>query len=146
MKYWSRTLQTNTDKSLIILRFLIGYVFIMEGIQKFIYSDELGIGRFIKIGIPYAEILAPVVGFCEILFGFFILIGLFTRLSSIILIIIMIIAIITTKIPVLFDQGIFHFSHKSRNDLSMLFCSIYLLIKGCGQYGVDFIISRKLNE
>lgn len=138
MKFWNNIIKTNSEKSIILLRILVGYVFIMEGIQKFVYAQDLGVGRFLKIGIPYAEFFAPFVGVCEIIFGALILIGLLTRLAAIPLIIIMIVALISTKLPVLMDQGLLHFSHKSRNDLSMFFCSIYLLIKGAGFYSLDF--------
>lgn len=146
MKYWNNITQTTNEKALILLRFLVGYVFIMEGIQKFVYANELGVGRFLKIGIPYADFFAPFVGISEILFGLFVLVGLLTRLSTIPLIIIMVVALLSTKLPVLIDQGILHFSHKSRNDLSMLFCSLYLLIKGGGLYSLDHKIFKGQNE
>ena len=74
MKSWNDVLSTDRDRATILIRFIVGYVFIMEGIQKFVYSDKLGVGRFIKIGIPYPDFFAPFVGGCEIIFGSFILI------------------------------------------------------------------------
>lgn len=138
MKYWNKIITTKNEKELLLLRFLVGYVFIMEGIQKFVFAEELGVGRFLKIGIPYADIMAPFVGGCEIIFGLLVLLGLLTRIAVIPLIITMLVAIVSTKIPVLIDDGILTFSHKARNDLSMLFCCIYLLIKGSGSISFDF--------
>jgi len=89
------------SKAIILIRLLVGWVFVAEGIQKFIFPDALGVGRFIKIGIPAPQIMAPFVGVVEIVFGTTILIGLLTRLSTIPLLIDMAVAISTTKIPML---------------------------------------------
>ncbi len=137
MKYLNAILKTDQDKTTILIRFIVGYVFITEGIQKFVYSDALGVGRFVKIGIPYPEIMAPFVGSCEILFGLAILIGLLIRLATIPQIIIMLTALATTKITVLAEKGVLTFSHEARNDLLMLFSLIFLLIKGAGANSID---------
>ncbi len=76
-------LRTNNLSSIIFIRLLVGSVFLSEGIQKFLYSDALGIGRFIKIGIPAPEFFAPFVGTVEVVFGFLIIIGLLTRIAAI---------------------------------------------------------------
>jgi putative oxidoreductase len=137
VKSLNRILSTDDDRTTILIRFIVGYVFIMEGIQKFVYSDKLGVGRFIKIGIPFPEITAPFVGVCEIVFGSFILLGFLTRLSAIPQIIIMLTALATTKVTVLVEKGLLTFSHDSRNDLLMLFGLIFILIKGAGAFSVD---------
>lgn len=142
MKSLNRILKTDNDKAVILIRFIVGYVFIMEGIQKFVYSDKLGVGRFIKIGIPAPEILAPFVGVCEIVFGTFILVGFLTRLATIPQIIIMLTALATTKLTVLMERGVLTFSHDSRNDLLMLFGLLFILIKGAGAFSVDQSLDR----
>jgi uncharacterized membrane protein YphA (DoxX/SURF4 family) len=53
----------------VLIRLLIGAVFVSEGIQKFLFPDQLGAGRFLKIGLPSPEILGPLVGGFEILCG-----------------------------------------------------------------------------
>ncbi|MFN8370685.1 MAG: DoxX family protein [Bacteriovoracaceae bacterium] len=129
--------KTDGDFATFLIRFIVGYVFITEGIQKFIYSDSLGVGRFIKIGIPHPEVMAPLVGSCEIVFGFFILIGFLVRLVTIPQIIIMLTALATTKVPIYQEKGFFTFSHEARTDLLMLFSLIFLLIKGAGAISLD---------
>jgi putative oxidoreductase len=42
----------------ILIRLIVGGVFLSEGIQKFLFPDVLGVGRFVKIGIPFPEIMA----------------------------------------------------------------------------------------
>jgi putative oxidoreductase len=86
----------------ILVRLLVGLVvFFPEGIQKLTFPDLLGAGRFAKIGIPYPDLMGPFVGAVETICGALIILGLFTRLASIPLIVIMIVAIVSTKIPIL---------------------------------------------
>jgi putative oxidoreductase len=137
MSFLKKIVQTDRDGATIFIRFVVGYIFFMEGVNKFIYADKYGVGRFVKIGIPYPEITAPFVGINEIVFGAFILFGFFTRLASAPLLIIILTALATTKFQTLLDQGLLIFSHDSRNDLSMLFGLLFLLVKGSGSWGID---------
>ncbi len=116
---------------------MVGAVFLSEGIQKFLFADTLGAGRFAKIGLPSPEFLGSFVGSFEIVCGTLILIGLLTRLASIPLIIIMLVAIATTKTEILADKGFWEMMHGSRTDWAMLLGSVFLLIKGGGYWSVD---------
>lgn len=126
-------------RAVILIRILVGWVFISEGIQKFLFPDTLGVGRFAKIGIPLPQMAAPAVGFVEIIFGALIVIGLFTRLSTIPLLAIIGTAIATTKVPELFrpGQGVWFMLHDARADFSMLLGLLFLLIVGAGAFSVD---------
>ena len=95
----------------ILVRLLVGLVvFFLEGIQKLIFPEILGVGRFAHIGIPYPDIMGQFVGTVETICGGLIVLGLFTRLAAIPLIVIMVVAIVSTKIPILLghDFWIFH--------------------------------------
>jgi uncharacterized membrane protein YphA (DoxX/SURF4 family) len=87
--------------------------------------------------------MAPFVGVCEILFGALILIGLLTRLAVIPLIIDMLVAISTTKIPMLLKSGFWVMAHESRVDYAMLLSSIFLLIAGAGGWSIDAYLNRR---
>src|ERR1700722_17728589 len=63
-------------KPVLLIRVLLGWVFLSEGIQKFLFPDSLGVGRFVKIGIPWPQVMAPFVGVVEIVCGFLLLMGL----------------------------------------------------------------------
>lgn len=123
---------------------MVGAVFLSEGIQKFLFPDELGAGRFAKIGLPFPEFLGSFVGTFEILCGVLVLIGLITRFASIPLIIIMLVAIATTKADVLAEKGFWEMLHGSRTDWAMLLGAIFLLINGGGLWSLDKRI--KMNE
>jgi uncharacterized membrane protein YphA (DoxX/SURF4 family) len=139
----NKILSTNAPSSIILVRFIISFVFVSEGIQKFLFPQALGAGRFIKIGIPAPEIMAPFVGVVEIAGGLLILLGLFTRLAAIALTINISVAIITTKIPMLFKDGFWSMLHESRVDFSMFLGCIFLLIAGGGLSSLDNMLSKK---
>ena len=141
----------------ILIRLLVGCVFLSEGIQKFLYPDEVGAGRFAKIGIPFPEAMGPFVGVVETVCGALLVIGLFTRLAAVPLIIDMCVAIVSTKVPILLGHGFWGFSlremprygfwsmaHEARTDWAMLLGALFLLIVGAGPWSVDAGLSRSL--
>ncbi|WP_312090410.1 DoxX family protein [Chryseobacterium sp.] len=132
-----KIIHTDYSKTTILVRLIVGAVFLSEGIQKFLFPDTRGTGRFEKIGLPSPEFLGSIVGTFEILCGVCVLLGLLTRLASTPLIIIMLVAIATTKAEVLANQGFWEMLHGSRTDWSMLLGSIFLLIKGGGYWSLD---------
>src|SRR5690606_11305642 len=139
----SRILHTNPSKTTILIRLMVGTVFLSEGIQKFLFANALGAGRFEKIGLPAPELLGNLVGGFEIVCGTFILIGFLTRLASVPLIIIMLMALATTKLEILSEKGFWEMMHASRSEWSMLLGSIFLLIKGGGYGSVDNLLLKK---
>ncbi len=150
MAFRQKIVATGAPASVILIRFVVGGIFLSEGIQKFLYPGENGVGRFVKIGIPAPEAMAPFVGVVEIVCGALILIGLLTRLAAIPLIIDMLVAILSTKMPILLGHGFWGFSlralpyygfwgmvHEARTDFAMLLGSIFLLINGAGGWSLD---------
>ena len=135
--FWRRLLATDAPAAVVLIRLMVGAVFLSEGIQKFLYPATRGTGRFEKIGLPVAEFLGPFVGTFEIACGSLVLLGLFTRLAVIPLIAIMCTAIGTTKIPTLLNEGFWEAAHAARTDWSMLLGSFFLLIRGGGSWSVD---------
>lgn len=156
----ARLLGTHAPGWSILVRLLVGLVvFLPEGIQKLAFPDILGAGRFANTGIPFPELMGPFVGIVEIVCGALIILGLFTRLAAIPLIIIMIVAIVSTKAPMLLghDFWIFHLPklprygfwsmmHEARADLTMLLGCIYLAIVGAGSWSVDGLIGDRSKD
>lgn len=128
---------TSQDASITIIRLMVGAVFLSEGIQKFLFPAIRGAGRFEKIGLPAPEFLGTFVGTFEVVCGALILIGFLTRLAAIPTLIIMLVAIATTKSQVLADEGFWAMMHGSRTDWAMLLGSIFLIMKGGGKYSLD---------
>jgi uncharacterized membrane protein YphA (DoxX/SURF4 family) len=121
----------------LLVRLLVGGVFVSEGIQKFLSPDALGAGRFVKIGIPAPALMAPFVGVVEIVCGIMLIVGMLTRLAAIPLIIDILFAIATTKVPMLVKSGFWVMAHEARTDYSMLLGSVFLLLVGAGRLSLD---------
>src|SRR5881409_1415071 len=141
-----RLFLTNAPAATFLVRILVGSVFLSEGIQKFLFPAELGVGRFAKIGVPAPDIMGPFVGGCEVVCGTLLIIGLLTRLAAIVLLIDISVAILSTKIPVLLGHGFLGFSlpkvshygfwsmmHEARTDFSMWLGLLFLLLVGAGR-------------
>jgi putative oxidoreductase len=133
-------------KAVVLIRILVGWVFLSEGIQKFLFPDSLGVGRFVKIGIPWPQVMAPFVGVVEIVCGTLLLVGLLTRLATIPLLIDICVAFYSTKLVTLAKNGLWSTLHEGRTDLSMLLGLIFLLLVGSGTLSFDARFSQKQDQ
>jgi putative oxidoreductase len=143
MRSFRNTLQTCTPAATLLIRLMVSGVFLSEGIQKFLFPSALGVGRFAQIGIPAPEIMAPFVGIVEIGCGFLILLGLWTRMAAVPLIVDMGVAIATTKVPILLKSGFWSMAHEARTDYSMLLGAIFLLCVGAGSWSLDMWLGAR---
>jgi|SRR5580700_2194984 putative oxidoreductase len=136
-------LRSNAPAAALLIRLMVGGVFLSEGVQKFLFPEALGVGRFIKIGIPSPQFFAPFVGYVEIICGALLLVGLLTRLAAVPLLIDISVAILTTKIPMLTKSGIWTALHEARTDYCMWLGLLFILLVGAGPWSVDERLSRK---
>ena len=139
----SRILKSSAPAAVVLVRIMVGWVFLSEGIQKFLFPAALGAGRFAKVGIPAPQFFGPFVGVVEIVCGALLIVGLLTRLASIPLLIDILVAIATTKIPMLSKAGFWAMMHEARTDYCMLLGLIFLLIVGSGTLSLDARLSRQ---
>ncbi len=150
-----RILATRAPAATILVRGLVGAVFLSEGVQKFLFVSELGAGRFARIGIPAPEVMGPFVGTVEIIAGLLVLLGLLTRPAAAALWINISVAILSTKIPILLGHGFWLFSlpklpgygfwsmaHEARTDLCMWLGSLFLILVGAGRASLDAWLLR----
>ena len=136
-------LKTDSSKATILISLIVGTVFLSEGIQKFLFAEIRGAGRFEKMGLHSPEFLGNLVGTFEIVCGILVLLGLITILASIPLIFIIIIALATTKSEVIAEQCFWEMMHGSRTDWAILLSSIFLLLKGGGSFSLDYYLLKK---
>lgn len=136
-----KLIATSAPAVVILVRLMVGLVFLSEGIQKFLNPAARGVGRFESIGLPAPEFLAYFVAVFEIACGICIALGLLTRLAVLPTITIMLVAIATTKLPMLGEEGFWHMAHAARTDWSMLLGSLFLLVVGGGKWSLDFLLS-----
>jgi putative oxidoreductase len=135
-------LRTNAPRATILIRLLVGAVFLSEGVQKFLFPAALGVGRFVKIGIPAPQFFAPFVGVVEIVCGTLLIIGFITRQAAIPLLIDISVAIATTKVPMLSRVGFWSTVHEARTDYCMLLGLVFLLLVGSGPLSIDARVRR----
>lgn len=138
----------------ILIRLVPGAVFLSEGIQKFLYPQDLGPGRFAEAGIPAATFFGYTTAFFEVVCGALLLAGLLTRLASIPLIVDMVGAITITKVPIfwgsapLYEEngGFWDFAHHVRTDYAMLLTLLFLVIAGGGRWSVDAVLAGRFRS
>lgn len=127
----------------ILIRIMVGGIFLSEGLQKFLYIDDVGAGRFAKIGLPVPELLAPFVGSVEFVCGGLVLVGVLSRLVIVPLLGVITVAFLTTKVPILLGHEFMGFSlkplprygflsmlHEARTDICMICGLLFLLSAG----------------
>ena len=126
------------DGRIILIRLPVGLIFFTQGILK--YTDpNMGVIRFARIGFPHPDFTAHFVGTFEIVCGLLVLTGLFTRLATAPLLVVISTAIATTKIPELFrpNQGFWFMVSDARTDFAMLCSLIFLIMVGAGGFSLD---------
>jgi uncharacterized membrane protein YphA (DoxX/SURF4 family) len=128
----------------LVVRLLVGLVFLPEGLKKFLFPEQWGAGRFARIGIPAPELMAHFVGAVEIVCGVLLLLGLLTRLATIPLLVDILVAIATTKVPLLWRAtavsskvGFWSMQAESRTDYAMWMGLVFLLLAGAGPLSLD---------
>lgn len=134
-----------TQAAILAIRLLVGAVFFMEGIKKFLFPDQWGAGRFAGFGIPAPHVMGPFVGVVEIVCGLLVLLGLRTRLAAVPLLCVISTAIVVTKIPILFKAGFWRMEDVGRTDYSMLMGLLFLLFAGSGSLSLDAHLSAEKN-
>ena len=133
----NKDLTKHSDVALLLLRIGVGVVFIVAGWGK-LNGIEGVQGFFGNLGIPLPGIMAWVVALTEFVGGIMVLVGTKARIPNILLAIIMVVAILTTKL------GDFDISSAGfRVDLLMLLITSSLVIMGSGKYSVDEMFFNK---
>ncbi len=134
----SRLSRTNNIPGYPLIRLILGYVFLLAGIQKFLFPAA-GPERFLGLGFPIPAFTAYLVAGFEALCGLLILLGLFTRLAAIPPAVIMAVAIVTTKLPQL-AGGFWQFAPAVRLDAAMLLLALFVLVNGADRFSLDRMI------
>jgi uncharacterized membrane protein YphA (DoxX/SURF4 family) len=138
------------QKANLVVRLLVGLVFLPEGLKKFLFPEQWGAGRFARIGFPAPETLAHLVGAVEITCAVLLLLGLLTRLAAVPLVGVMLVALATTKVPLLWHAttvssrvGFWSMQAEARTDYAMLMGAVFLLLAGPGAISLDAVLGRR---
>jgi putative oxidoreductase len=144
--FWKRILASDAPAATIVIRLLVGAVFLLEGVKKFLFVGQWGARRFARIGIPDPQVMASFVGSIGVLCGLLLLVRLLTRLALIPLIIVIAVAILSSKLPILLKNGLWPMEAQARTDYSMLLGVLFLLLVGPGAWSVDAWLARRPNR
>ena len=135
--------ESRASKAIVLIRVLVGWVFLSEGIQKFLFPDSLGVGRFVKIDIPWPQVMARFVGVVKIVCGSLLLMGLVTRLATVPVLMDIAVAMYLTKIITFGKNGFWGTLHEARTDVSMLLGLVFLLLVGAGAWSLDAWLAER---
>src|SRR5262245_16387175 len=150
---WLMNPPIDGPKSTLLLRLMAGGVFLWEGLLKFVYANQ-GLGRFMKLGIPFPHFTAAFIGGLEIVGGLLLLAGLTTRLIAIPFVAEMVVAILSTKIslylgtsplplpPALPQVGFWAVLHGIRSEYAQMLTVMFLMVNGPGKWSLDGLLSK----
>lgn len=139
MRMFNPTTPRQLDAGLTILRAVTGTIFVAHGAQKlFVYGlDGVGAG-FAQMGVPFAGVMGPLVGFVELFGGLALIAGLLTRLAGVGLTAVMFGAMVIVHLPAGF------FLPNGYEFVLMLAASATTLaVTGAGRYSVDALLARR---
>ena len=151
---WLFNAPVTGNVNIFMLRFMVGTIFFWEGILKFVYTNQ-GVGRFTKLGMPFPDKMATFIALVEIIIGFALVIGLYTRVSALVLAFEMIVAILMTKVDIYFGTsplplpvvppqvGIWALLHEIRTDYALLITSVFIALEGPGKISFDDRLDKK---
>lgn len=128
----------NPDVGLLILRIVLGIIFIGHGAQKlFGMFGGPGIGGvtgfFGSLGVPMPGVMAWVVGFFEFFGGIFVLIGLLTPVGGVMIATVMVFAIALVHL----SKGFWNGNGGVEFPLALLAAALALVFAGPGRYSVE---------
>lgn len=136
-KIRSKLFSTEAPLAVSLLRVVIGWIFVQEGLGKLLGwfgggGLEATSAYFGGLGIPFAEFCAHLVAYSESLCGVAFIFGFMVRPAAIIIGIIMAVAIVTAH-----RQGGFNFP------LLLLAACIVFLQVGAGVISLDRLLTRR---
>ena len=120
-------------------RLAVGLVFMSTGWGK-VHNIEKVTGFFTTLGIPAPHFQAILVGYSELLCGTALVVGLLTRLATIPLIVSMIVAILTAKLPDLHNL----FDLVGFDEFTYLVVLAMIALLGPGPFALDAILVKRL--
>lgn len=127
------------DTALLLLRVILGAVFIAHGLEKFIVSGIDGTARqFSAWGIPQPRLFAWFAGLGEVIGGAMLIIGLLTTLAAGVLAIEMIAAIVMVHVP----NGFFVAEGGMEYALVLFISLLMIVVFGSGRVSLDEVFSR----
>lgn len=128
---------------LVVCRIVIGVFFLITGCNKLfnpVFQKSM-LKTITGIGFPYPQFTANFTAANEAIFGLLLAIGLFTRFSAAVLIIVLLVALVTFDIPQYIPQGLDPFTWYSYftylPQTLYLLMIVHIMVVGAGPLSVD---------
>lgn len=143
---YMKLLSSDAGLAPLALRLPVGIIFIAHGAQKLFgafggYGLE-GTGQWMaSIGLEPGYLMALMAGGAEFFGGLFILLGLLTRPTALVLAVTMLVAIVTVHV----GNGLFMANNGYEFGLALFAVSVSLMFSGSGKVAIDNIIAKKLS-
>jgi putative oxidoreductase len=134
-------MQDNDWVVALLVRLFVGYFFVETGWGK-VHNLDTFIERFRGWGIPFPELNAAVSAWAELVCGALVLVGLFTRLASIPMIINMAVAVLSVKIKSV--AGLDDFVELDEPLYALAF--LWLVFRGAGWVSLDHVLAKWLKR
>jgi putative oxidoreductase len=141
---FGQRLTTYHDIAPLLLRLGIGLTFFFSGLGKVLGGVDGVAGFFGSLGIPFPELMAPFIAYLELFGGLALILGLFTRIFSILFICNMLVALALVNIPsALAAASLSEGFSEMRVEVLLLLGSAALALLGAGAYSVDALLTRR---
>jgi putative oxidoreductase len=136
---------THHSFAALVLRLIVGYIFVSHGHQKLFKKDfgPKGFAGFLKnLNIPFPLFFSYVTGTVEFFGGVLLILGLLTRLDALLIAIVLIVAMWKVK----FKTGLLTkvmeggWAGGYELDLALFAVAIVLLISGGGTFSLDYLL------
>jgi putative oxidoreductase len=121
----------------LLVRLFVGYFFFETGWGK-VHNLDAFADRFAGWGIPYPAFSAALSAYTECIGGALTVVGLFTRLVSIPMMLNMVVAIVSVKLKTVGSLNEF----VELDEPLYLLCFLWLMIEGAGRVSVDSLLKR----
>ena len=139
MRLFNPTTPRQLDAGLTLLRAITGVTFAAHGAQKlFVYGFDGVAGGFAQMGVPFASVMGPLVGFVELFGGLALIAGLLTRLAGVGLTGVMLGAMFLVHLP----AGFF-LPNGYEFVLLLAASATTLAITGAGRYSLDALLANR---
>jgi putative oxidoreductase len=125
--------QGGVDAALLILRIVLGILILLHGVSKLPPPPEFVMGALAKMNVP--TFLAYGVYLGEIVAPVLLIIGVWTRLAALMIVVNMVVAVLLAHVPNLFDLGK-QGGYALELQAMYLFTALSLALTGAGRYSV----------
>ena len=139
----NRIITTEPNRTFFLIRFMVAAFFLVGGALKFSYPELQETGFYQNFGFMSASTIVAIITYLEIICGLMIMAGLFTRVATIPLLLIISFTVIVGKLPIIFEEGFWLMAHISRIDFAMFLSCIFLLVNGSGYWSLDWKMQQK---